>query len=94
MCGRTSARLNLPIQTINISAMKRRWQHLEGISLTSATQACKPRILIDQDNAHLTIARQGSINLFCASRRNVSGAIFLVAFSFILVEIVRQDSKV
>ena len=57
MCGRTSARLNLPVQTMNISAMKRRWQHLEGIPLTSATQACKPRILIGQDNAHLTIAR-------------------------------------
>ena len=38
--------------------MKRRWQHLEGIPLTSATQACKPRILIGQDNAHLTIARE------------------------------------
>ena len=58
MCGRTSARLNLPVQTMNISAMKRRWQHLEGIPLTSATQACKPRILIGQDNAHLTIARE------------------------------------
>ena len=41
---------------------------------------------------HLT--SQGSKNLFCASRRNVSGAIFLVALSFILVAIVRQDSKV
>ena len=58
MCGRTSARLNLPVQTMNISAMKRRWQHLEGIPLTSATQACKPRTLIGQDNAHLTIARE------------------------------------
>ena len=37
---------------------------------------------------------QGSKNLFCASRRIVSGAIFLVAFSFTLVAVVRQDSKV
>ena len=56
MCGRTSACLNLPVQTMNISAMKRRWQHQESILLTSATQACKPRISIGQDNAHLTIA--------------------------------------
>ena len=32
MCCRASARLNLPVQTMNISAMKRRWQHLEGYS--------------------------------------------------------------
>ena len=38
--------------------------------------------------------QQGSKNLFCVSRKIVSGAIFLVAFSFILVAIVRQDSKV
>ena len=42
----------------------------------------------------LVFMSQGSKNLFCASRRNVSSAIFLVAFSFILVAIVRQDSKV
>ena len=42
----------------------------------------------------LVILRQGSKNLFCASRRIVSGAIFLVALSFILVAIVRQDLKV
>ena len=52
------ARLNLPAPTMRISAIRRRWQHMEEVPLTSVTQACKPRILFGQNNAHLTIARE------------------------------------
>ena len=45
---------------------------------------------------NLCCVLRGSKNLFCASRRIFwpdPGTIFLVAFSFILVAIVRQDKK-
>ena len=72
------------------------WGKLASSARPCAEQAVAQfKKLVFPYSAHTNASHsQGSKNLLCASRRIVSGAIFLVAFSFILVAIVRQDSKV
>ena len=61
---------------------------------TKSSERCDVDHVGMSGNLCKTTTPQGSKNIFCASRRISSGAIFLVAFSLILVAIVRQDSKV
>lgn len=54
---RTISNLTLPVQTVNLQKLKKSWTHLQSVPV-AVTSSCQPKILIGQDNIHLTVARQ------------------------------------
>jgi len=54
--ARTVNKLNLPLQSVNVKKLQKRWTHL-GMAPVSSLIGAQPKILIGQDNCHLIIAR-------------------------------------
>jgi len=54
---RTVSDMNLPIQSVSVSGLKKKWRHLESVNLPDLSDA-KPTILIGQDNIDLIVPRE------------------------------------
>jgi len=57
--ARTVSELRLPLHTVDVDELKRKWDHLKNLDLPTMDSA-RPLLLIGQDNGHLLAAKEAS----------------------------------